>query len=104
MSVGADCQASTDESSYHIRSVPAMPIEMSPGCSFTHNFARGSLDAKTDGFLVYVESDIVRGIHGVLPVSFLSRRFLRRPQHRSRSENPSSFHLCIHTDGTFPSP
>jgi len=34
-------------------------------------------------------------------VSILSRRFFRRSQHRSRLENPSSFHLCIHTDGDF---
>ena len=69
---------------------------------FFHDLARGGLDTETDGFLVYVESDIVKGIHRVLRVSFLSRRFPRRPQHRSRSQNPSSFHLCIHTDGTFP--
>ena len=68
--------------------------------TFFHDLAGCGLDTKTDGFLVNVESDIVRAVHGVLLVSFLSRRFLRRSQHRSRSENPSSFHLCIHTDGT----
>src|SRR3954462_14942239 len=70
--------------------------------AFFHDLPSRGLDTKTDGFLVYVESDIVRAVHRVLRVSFLSRRFLRRSQHRSRFENPSSFHLCIHTDGTDP--
>src|SRR5260370_12252878 len=70
--------------------------------AFFHNLARRSISAEADGFLVTVESEIVKGVYGVLVVSFLSRRLLRRSQHRSRSENPSSLHLCIHTDGTFP--
>jgi AcrR family transcriptional regulator len=48
----------------------------------SHDLATCSLDTKTDGFLVYVKSDIVKSAHRVLPVSFLSRRFLRRSQHR----------------------
>jgi hypothetical protein len=32
-----------------------------------HNSAVRSLYAITDGFLVYVQSDIVDNIHGVLP-------------------------------------
>jgi hypothetical protein len=44
----------------------------------------------------------VKAVHRVLRVRFLSWRFPRQSQHRSRFENPSSFHLCIHTDGTFP--
>src|SRR5258708_23211204 len=84
------------------------PLPQSPAlrrhAAFFHDLARGGLDAETDGFFVNVESDIVKGIHRVLQVSILSRRFPRRSQHRSRSENPSSFHLCIHTDGTFPDP
>ena len=67
--------------------------------AFFHNLAGGGLDAETDGFFVNVESDIVKAVHRVLRVSFLSWRFLRQSQHRSRFENPSSFHLCIHTDG-----
>src|SRR5487761_455960 len=69
--------------------------------AFFHNLPGGSLDTKTDGFLVYVESDIVKSVHRVLQVSILSQRFLRRSRHNSRSENPSSLHLYIHTDGTF---
>jgi len=65
--------------------------------AFFHDLARSGLDAETDGFLVNVESDIVKAVHRVLRVRFLSWRFLRQSQHRSRFENPSSFHLCIHT-------
>src|SRR5208282_1109358 len=70
--------------------------------AFFHNLARSGLDTETDGFLVNVESDIVKAVHRVLQVRFLSWRFPRQSQHRSRFESPSSFHLCIHTDGTFP--
>jgi hypothetical protein len=69
--------------------------------AFFHDLARNGLDAETDGFFVNVESDIVKAVHRVLQVRFLSWRFLSQSQHRSRFENPSSFHLCIHTDGTF---
>jgi hypothetical protein len=48
---------------------------------------------------VNVESDIVKRVHRVLQVSFLSQCFPRWSQHRSCFENPSSFHLYIHTDG-----
>src|SRR5208282_1268509 len=70
--------------------------------AFFHNLARSGLDTETDGFLVNVESDIVKAVHRVLQVRFLSWRFPRQSQHRSRFESPSSFHLCIHTDGTDP--
>ena len=82
------------------------PFPQSPAlrqqAAFFHDPARRALDAEADRFLVNVESDIVKGIHRVLRVSFLSRRFPLRSQHRSRFENPSSFHLCIHTDGNDP--
>src|SRR5271155_4823392 len=65
------------------------------------------LYAITDGFLVYVQSDIVDNIHGVLLVE-ISEPAARysRSQHRNLEENPSSFprqlrrHLYIQTDET----
>jgi hypothetical protein len=70
--------------------------------AFFHDLARNRLDAAADGFVVYVQTDRVNCSPGVLQVSFLSWRFLRQSEHRSRSENPSSFHLCIPTAGTSP--
>src|ERR1700685_790045 len=75
--------------------------------AFLHNSAVRSLYAITDGFLVYVKSDIVDNIHGVLLFE-ISEPAARnsRSQHRNLEENPSSFanhlwrHLYIQTDRT----
>jgi hypothetical protein len=62
------------------------------------------LDAITDGFLVYVQSDIVNSIHGVLLSEISgSAASNSRSQQCSLGENPFSFpYLCIQTDEVTP--
>ena len=74
-----------------------------------NNSAICRLYAITDGFLVYVQSDIVDNIHGVLLIE-ISEPAARnsRSQHSNLEENPSSFprhlqrHLYIQTDEITP--
>jgi hypothetical protein len=75
--------------------------------AFLHNLAGGCLYAKTDSFLVYVESDIVNSIHGVLLIEISeSAASNSRSQQCNLEENPFSLgnnpffqHLYIQTDG-----
>src|ERR1700689_3407590 len=71
-----------------------------------HNLAGCCLDAITDAFLVYVQSDIVDNIHGVLLIEISEPAAPNsRSQHRNLEENPFSFaskphsrYLYIQTD------
>src|ERR1700692_310877 len=77
--------------------------------AFFHNLAVSRLYAKTDSFLVYVESDIVNSIHGVLLIEISeSAASNSRSQQCNLEENPFSFrnnpfqHLYIQTDELTP--
>src|SRR5216683_2643319 len=76
--------------------------------AFLHNLAVCGLYAIADGFLVYVQSDIVDSIHGVLLIE-ISESTARnsRSQQCNLEENPFSLrskpfprYLYIQTDGT----
>src|SRR5271163_4401127 len=75
--------------------------------AFFHNLAVCGLYAKTDSFLVYVESDIVNSIHGVLLIEISeSAASNSRSQQCNLEENPFSLgnnpffqHLYIQTIG-----
>src|ERR1700720_606544 len=77
--------------------------------AFFHNLAVGRLYAKTDSFLVYVESYIVNSIHGVLLIEISeSAASNSRSQQCNLEENPFSLgnnpffqHLYIQTDGQY---
>ena len=92
-----------------LRPIRAKRWPRSGQLALLHNSAVRSLYAITDGFLVYVQSDIVDNIHGVLLFE-ISEPAARnsRSQHRNLEENPSSFanhlrrHLYIQTDRTYP--
>jgi hypothetical protein len=68
--------------------------------AFFHDLAGCRLDAITDGFLVYVQSDIVDSTHGVLLIETSgSAASNSRSQQCSLGENPFPFpYLCIQTD------
>src|ERR1700675_376122 len=75
--------------------------------AFFHNLAVCRLYAKTDSFLVYVQSDIVNSIHGVLLIEiYESAASNSQSQQCNLEENPFSLgsnpffqHLYIQTDG-----
>src|ERR1700675_1973627 len=77
--------------------------------AFFHNLAVCRLYAKTDSFLVYVESDIVNSIHGVLLIEISeSAASNSRSQQCNLEENPFSLrnnpfqHLYIQTGSSTP--
>src|ERR1700741_1226745 len=77
--------------------------------AFLHNLAGGCLYAKTVTFLVYVESDIVNSIHGVLLIEISeSPAANSRSQQCNLEENPFSLPnnpfqpLYIQTDSLTP--
>src|SRR5580692_11120943 len=75
--------------------------------AFFHNLAVCRLYTKTDSFLVYVESDILNSIHGVLLIEISEPAAANsRSQQCNLEENPFSLrnnpffqHLYIQTDG-----
>jgi hypothetical protein len=59
--------------------------------AFLHNLASRGLYAKTDGFLVNVESDIMNNIHGVLLIEISELAASNsRSQQCNLEENPFS--------------